>query len=283
MRHHPLFFLLVVVIVVSAVLVGCCARTEHYESSSCVITATTHMGFEGRFNDTRRILDPLVQTGQELIVINEWSHNANDYVAFMRRHYPKVRFIQKGIEDAGQARSLNILIRDHLLHSNKKYWIHWEDTWVCTRPLLPEAVRLMDDHPRVCQLQLTGDWLEKPAGDDGLKILRPPPREQWDKDAYRYEQLDLAGWPLFSLRPSINRLSFFQRHASDFYFLEHPHLWPLRFEWEFGRTFLRNGGVKAATNRAYATRVRGHRSTYADMFADTPHHFPFSSFSKKAR
>lgn len=260
-----LFFFLVAVLATAVVLAS--RATEHYdEPPSCIITVTTHMGFEGRFQDARRILDPLVQTGQEVIVINEWSPDADTHRAFMRQHYPTVRFLQKGVEDAGQARSLNILVRDHLLHSPKKFWVHWEDSWVCTRPFFPDAVRLMNRHPHVCQLQLTGDWHDGNNKDDGLTILRPPPRHEWDKDAYRHEPLDLAGWPLFSLRPSINRLSFFQRHATDFYFLEHPHLWPLRFEWEFGRLFLRNGGVKAVANRAYATRVRGHKSTYADVF-----------------
>lgn len=259
-----LFFFLLSFLVLVVCL--CFVRAEHYDDpSSCIITMTAHMGFEGRFHDMRRILDPLVQTGQELIVINEWSHDADQHRAFMRRNYPTIRFIQKGVEDAGQARSLNILVRDHLLHSRKKYWVHWEDSWVCTRPFFPSAVRLMDRHPRVCQLQLTGDWKDDSSDDDGLQVLRPPPRDQWDKDAYRQESLDLAAWPLFSLRPSINRLSFFQRHAADFYFLEHPYLWPLRFEWEFGRLFLRNGGVKAVSNRAYATRVRGHKSTYEDV------------------
>jgi hypothetical protein len=129
----------------------------------------------------------------------------------------------------------------------------------------------MDENPTVSQLQLTGDW-KKPTDTDGLTILQPPKDIDATISAYEVSPSEMSAWPLFSLRPSINRLSFFQRHAKDFYFLEHPHLWPIRFEWEFGRTFLRNGGVKAVTNRAHAIRIRHHKSTYADLFNGNPTH-----------
>lgn len=249
-------------------------QTEHYDPSSCIITMTTYMGFGDRFQQMDKVLKPLVATRQEMVVINEWDENYKSYIDFMRKNYPQVRFIQKNQEDGGQARSLNILVRDCLLHSGKKYWIHWEDTWVATRPLLPDLVRHMDQHPQVAQLQVTDDWKQMPSGHtmdlQGITVLVPQSR--YDKDIYEMmDEMAHQPWPLFSLRPSINRLSFFQRHANDFYFLEHPHMWPLRFEWEFGRIFLRNKGIKAITNKPYAKRVKGHRSTYADMLTSVPH------------
>jgi len=236
---------------------------------------TTFMGFEDRIHNIPRILDGLVATGQEIIVINEWDDDYLFYVDFMKKNYPKVKFIQKSQEDNGQARSLNILVRDYLLHSGKKYWIHWEDTWECSRPLLPDLVRIMDKSPQVSQLQVTNDWKKMPPKQtipmDDITILIPP-HSNHEKDIYEMmETITLENWPLFSLRPSINRLSFFQRHANDFYFLEHPHLWPLRFEWEFGRIFMRNKGVKAITNKPFAERIKGHKSTYADMLTSCPH------------
>lgn len=249
-------------------------QTERYSgSSSCIITLTAYMGFENRFDNIDNVLGPLVATGQEIIVINEWDHNYTSYIDFMKKNYPNVRFIQKTKDDNGQARSLNILVRDHLLYSTKKYWIHWEDAWVCARPLLPDLVRIMDEHPQITQLQATDDWKEvspKQTTDLGdAKILIP--QHNYDKDIYEaINQVSLDSWPLFSLRPSINRLSFFQRHARDFYFLEDPHLWPIRFEWEFGRIFLRNNGVKAITKKPYAKRTAGCKSTYFKMFTAVP-------------
>lgn len=245
-------------------------KTECFEPPSCIITITTFMGFENRFQQIPTILDPLVKTGQEIVVINEWSKNPSHYVEFMKKQYPHVKFIQKTRNDQGQARSLNLLIRDHLLHSSKKYWIHWEDTWVCTHPLYPEIVNLMEKYPQVSQLQVTDDWKDFPHKRDlGLiQIILPSPQHDYTRNVYEMEQVELGSWPLFSLRPSINRLSFFQRHGKDFYFLEDPYLWPLRFEWEFGRIFLRNQGVKAITRKAYAQRLRGHKSTYTQLLID---------------
>lgn len=250
-------------------------QTEYYDDpSSCIITMTTYLGFEDRFDHLDKILEPLAATGQTIVVINEWDENCHTYVGFMKTHYPEVVFIQKPEEDKGQARSLNILVRDYLLHSDKKYWVHWEDTWVATRPLLPDLVHLMDKHPQVSQLQVTDDWKKMPPSHtiekNDITIIKP--QHRYTEDVYEMkDRITLDEWPLFSLRPSINRLSFFQRHGNDFYFLEHPHLWPLLFEWEFGRIFLRNRGVKAITNKPYAKRIKGHRSTYADMFTSCPH------------
>jgi len=250
-------------------------QTEYYhDPSSCLITMTTYLGFDDRFAHLDKILKPLAATGQTVVVINEWDDNCQTYVDFMKHHYPQVRFIQKTKEDSGQARSLNILVRDYLLHSDKKYWVHWEDTWVSTRPLLPDLVHLMDQNPQVAQLQVTDDWKKMSPSHTiekkDITILKP--QHDYTKDVHEMkDRITLEQWPLFSLRPSINRLSFFQRHSNDFYFLEHPHMWPLLFEWEFGRIFLRNKGVKAITNKPFAKRIKGHRSTYADMFTSCPH------------
>lgn len=258
-----IFIFIMLMLLVLLIMMG---KTECYDKPpSCIITMTTYMGFEDRFKHIHKVLTPLIQTGQEVVVINEWDKDYLSYHDFMKKHYPQVKFIQKSEKDQGQARSLNILIRDHLLHCPHKYWIHWEDTWTCSNPLLPDIINMMEKHPQVVQLQLTDDWKKIPHSISlqDITILPPPPKD--DKTIYDRNQLEIGMWPLFSLRPSINRLSFFQRHAKDFYFLENPHLWPLRFEWEFGRIFLKNKGVKAVTNKPYAKRIKGHKSTYSDL------------------
>lgn len=249
-------------------------KMECYHPTSCIITMTTHMGFEDRFLSLPHVLDPLVQTGHEIVVINEWDQKGPSYVEYMEENYPQVKFIQKSYEDKGQARSLNMFIGDYLLNSSHKYWIHWEDTWTCVRPLFPDLINFMEKNQQVSQLQITDDWKRLPHSVSlkDITILSPPKNDNDDNPQTIYErQLEMGSWPLFSLRPSINRLSFFQRHAKDFYFLEHPHLWPLRFEWEFGRIFLRNKGIKAITNEPYAKRTKGHKSTYANLLSDFEH------------
>lgn len=269
MIYSCLLLLLVLFVLVVCMLVCNTQWCEPYnDSSSCIITMTTYLGFEDRSHTIGKILDPLVRSGQEIVVINEWDEQCARHVEFMKVNFPSVKFIQKTPQDKGQARSLNILIRDYLLHSNKKYWVHWEDTWVCTRPLFPEVVRLMDANPHVSQLQLTNDWNKMPhqARTKDITILKPLGHHE--KSIYEVEKIEVGTWPLFSLRPSINRLSFFQRHGRDFYFLEDPNLWPLRFEWEFGRIFLRNKGVKAVVNKPFAKRVENHKSTYSDLYTE---------------
>lgn len=269
----PLCLVLLLFVFVSMILFWKKHTEYYYPSSSCIITMTTYMGFEDRFQHIDKVLEPLVATGQEVVVINEWDENYHIYVDFMRTHYPQVRFVQKTPEDRGQPRSLNILVRDYLLHSGKKYWIHWEDTWMATQPLYPNLVRLMDNHSDITQLQVTDDWKNLPPKQtrhrEDISVLVP--KYQYNNDIYEIRGIvSLEMWPLFSLRPSINRLSFFQRHARDFYFMEDPQLWPLLFEWEFGRIFLRNKGVKAITQKSYARRIKGSRSTYADMLTSCP-------------
>lgn len=262
-----LLLLFVLFLSVVGLLVWKTQWCERYDvSSSCIITMTTYLGFEDRSRTIGKILDPLVRSGQEIVVINEWDEQCARHVEFMKDHFPSVKFIQKTLQDKGQARSLNLLIRDHLLHSDKKYWVHWEDTWVCTRSLFPEVIRIMDANPNVSQLQLTNDWNKMPHQTHTKDITILKPLVHHEKSIYEVEQIEVGTWPLFSLRPSINRLSFFQRHGRDFYFLEDPNLWPLRFEWEFGRIFLRNKGIKAVANKPFAKRVENHKSTYSDLY-----------------
>lgn len=252
-----LFFIIMVVLLLWK------KNTEYYpSSSSCIITMTTFMSFENRFQTISTILDPLVKTGQELVVINEWCEDPSRYIDFMKRNYPQIQFIQKSKDDKGQARSLNILVRDYLLHSSKKYWIHWEDTWECSQSFYPKVMDLMEKYPEVSQLQITNDWQNVNNKKDLGEIEIILPQHDYKKNVYEVKQIELSEWPLFSLRPSINRLSFFQKHSTDFYFLEDPYLWPLWFEWEFGRIFLRNKGVKAITKKSFAKRLETYKSTY---------------------
>lgn len=200
------------------------------------------------------------------------------YTSYFKKVVPEVELIQKTRSyEKGQARSLNILIDRFLRQGNYKYWVHWEDSWVIVRPLFPEVVSIMDQSPDVHQLQLTDDWMAHDqsknhnsvrASADSVEkncriIKNPYTMQEMERGVYdKLKDLDISRWPTYSLRPSINRLSFFQHEMHPFYFLEDPRLWPIWFEWEFARNFCRCGGVKAVAHKPFASRVPNHEHTY---------------------
>jgi len=242
-------------------------RNEEY-----ILTMTATMGFHNRFQYVVDIIKSLQQKNTFksclFVIINEWTSDQDSsfFTAYMAENFPDIHFIQKNRNDQGQARSLNILIRDYLLDGRYKYWIHWEDTWLCKKTFFPELIETMNENKDIVQLQLTADWLDdvspKHQLERGNNIVVLIPQTKHLKSIFEIDNINVDTWPLFSLRPSINRLSFYQQNTQDFYFIEDPHQWPLRFEWEFGRIFLRNKGVKAVVKSHYAERVKGYKSTY---------------------
>jgi hypothetical protein len=68
-------------------------------------------------------------------------------------------------------------------------------------------------------------------------------------------------WPLYSLLPSINRVELYRRVGS---FSTDPALWPIKFEWDFGKRWFLGGGTKAVLPDGPVVRdEKGHKSTYA--------------------
>jgi hypothetical protein len=68
-----------------------------------------------------------------------------------------------------------------------------------------------------------------------------------------------VAWPLFSLRPSINRVAFGERVGP---FNEDPRLWPARFEWDYATRWFNAGATKAVMVPHAAHRQPNHVSTY---------------------
>lgn len=65
-------------------------------------------------------------------------------------------------------------------------------------------------------------------------------------------------WPLYSIRPSINRV----KDYTFGLFLITPELWPLKFEIEFGERWMRNKNIKSIFSEGPVTRKNTHISTY---------------------
>jgi hypothetical protein len=204
----------------------------------------------------------------DFFVINEYTNNplVHSQIEQLQNEFPFIQFVQKtNMEDQGQARSLNIIlgkIKDYT------YWIHWEETWIVKETFLEEIVWIMES-TNIDQLQLTNDWFNDVSPERQKFIIETP----YNKHRKVYEirphenailniqtgQRPGSEWPSYSLRPSINRSSFFQNLGV---FNEDPKLWPGKFEWDFGNAFILANGVKAVLDKPIVFRQWNHSSTY---------------------
>jgi len=195
----------------------------------------------------------------EFLVVNEHDDGRReDYAAAVAEVAPEVQFIQKGRGDRGQARTLNMIL-DRI--QGYDFWVHWEESWVCTRPFLAEALEVMETS-ELTQLQATKDWLDMPAkqlqwgaSPRGTRYVQVLPDAQTGQPSANIKH----GWPLYSLRPSINRADFCRQVGR---FDENPRMWPVRFERDYGLRWLRQGATKAVLVPQAAERQPNHRSTY---------------------
>ena len=204
------------------------------------------------------------------IVINEYSPNPKEnWTEKMAQTYPFIEFIQKTQQDEGQAKSLN-----HLMTylSSYTYWLHWEESWYPTRPFLEDAWAAMDATD-ISQLQFTKnetgatDWMNFPRTCDHktaiCRIHHTPVLDQAVQN-YKTRQLQpteqevAQTWPLYSLRPSLNRVAFytFGKFTLD------PQPYPLTSEYDFAARWYHAGGQKAVFSDGPVTRPPEYISTH---------------------
>ena len=202
------------------------------------------------------------------LVINEpRTLGSPDWAALVAAKFPWVTFVQKPKGQHGQARSLNLILEKI---KPFRYWLHWEEAWFCKQPFLHKALAVMQDKPDITQLQLTQtppqtapNWYhERLLGQDDLGWAYIPSRPE-QLTSVTIKDIDMRAnsvWPTYSLRPSVNLVSFYSSLPR---FSTADSMWPLKFEWEFGRNWVLAGGVKAILIPAPVTRCETHVSTYA--------------------
>jgi hypothetical protein len=205
-----------------------------------------------------------------VVVINEHDPQGRDFSSFAKAALPLAEFIQKGGDQRGQVKTLNMIL-DAIRGFD--YWVHWEESWVCTRNFLDDAIDVMESSG-TDQLQVSADiwhsWdadlLEPHATAHGAPYARVKPHPSFlevfpalnqDNLQPLLNQHGLAGiWPLYSLRPGVNRVS---RHEGLGAFSDLP---PVRFEWDYAARWFRSGAQKAILLPPAAMRQAGHVSTY---------------------
>ena len=228
-----------------------------------IFTCTTCLHKPGKYDKFKVALDtiaPLLLPRHILmVVINEYG-SEDHIVDTLRTQYPTITFIQKSRTDIGQARSLNMILK---LAKDKgyKYWIQWEESWLASRDFVPEAIEIMEHHA-IDQLQINEAWRDCrqcTIDDDNSAFTLVKTTFASFPDKWNGQK-----WPLFSLQPSINRVSAFIACGD---FNESPSKWPVQFEYDYGVQLVKNGFTKAILNPSGAKRVSGHVSTYKTALA----------------
>ena len=201
------------------------------------------------------------------VVVNEYcSEPRKQWSTLMAQQYPFITFIQKGPQEKGQVKSLNMLLP---YTKRYKYWFHWEEGWYPTRPFLNQAFRIMDTTD-ITQLQLTNnphgqfDWMtriteQKTCKEDYCIIHHSEDIDNnLGEEKIKTEQQLMRYWPLYSLQPSLNRVSFYT--FGDFSSREFPP--PLVSEYDFGRRWYIKGGIKGVLRDGALKRPDNYVSTH---------------------
>jgi len=215
--------------------------------------------------------EPKLQKYAKIVIINEYNPEGIK-ADFLKEEFPWINIvINKTFKDKGQAGSLNLIIK--MLGTINKpkfdYWLHWEESWVATRPFLGVCYEAMSIG--IDQLQLTEDMWE----DDYYYYVNLPKsrRKIYIQRKYlpykmyshckrivkkQHEKCrDLGDWPLWSLRPSMDRVS---KILNVGLFNTDPKFWPVDFELEFAYNWtMQSGGVTKA-GILCTKRQKGHKS-----------------------
>lgn len=246
---------------------------------NCIFTCSTFFDFKSgdRWDRFCKAMDSLQEYhSQETlsridtwVVINEWSPEGpkDNWALKMRERYPHVIFIQKSVTQKGQAHTLNMCLRKV---RGYKYWIHWEEAWEVRKEFLEDAFKAMETSD-ITQLQFTYNngtvnWMDVDTSriQCSGRICRIAPavdtKEYVQQSPYKPRAGTLERWPLYSLLPSINRVTDYESLGE---FNEDPKLWPIKFEWDFARRWWRAGCKKAVLEDGPVWRPGKHMSTYA--------------------
>jgi hypothetical protein len=208
------------------------------------------------------------------VVVNEYSDAPNaDWKQRMASRYPFMTFIQKTAAQKGQPKSCEMVFNYIKPYT---YWIHWEETWYPTRPFLADAYRIME-YTDISQLQFTKnetghtDWMKRTTepktcigtGAGRYCIVEHTTELDANVERKTFESTEemVQYWPLYSLRPSINRVAFY--NFGNFSLETFPP--PVMAEYDFAQRWYRNGGVKGIFFDGPVARAEAYVSTHYHM------------------
>lgn len=253
------------------------------KNKKVILTITSYLDFEKEDKwlalcnaiDSIITYHPNINSFIDFYVVNEYSENPKEnWDDKIKEKYPYITLIQKSKDLKGQGESLNLILD---LIKTYTYWIHWEEAWYCDRTFIFEAIRIMDSS-KITQLQFTKELIGDKYNTHWEQLLdmknchRMPNNNNYciiNYDIEEYPKINLdrefshndwmtVKWPLYSIRPSINRVKDYTFGK----FLIKPEYWPLKFEIEFGERWMRNNYIKGIFAEGSVTRKKTHVSTY---------------------
>lgn len=257
------------IIIISSLIILLCLFWPKQINTSIIFTCTTYFSKPNRLNHFMNAIDSIQEKYliDKFIVINEYdSEDKTDYKSIINSKYPYIEFIQKNESQHGQAYSLNMI-----LEFIKPYDLHigWEESWIATTSFIYKAVNIMNSNLNITQLQLTPDWRDIDKNRLIYKgnyyiVKSHALYNTINHDVNLYDKLkEQYGhaiiWPLYSLRPSLNRVLHYlnlEKYNVD------KNLWPIKFEYEYGVRWLKYGAIKALIEPPVAFRQNGHLSSY---------------------
>ena len=271
-----------VYILIAAFIIFC--SVVYFQEDTTIFTCTTFFDYEKQ--DKWEVFCEAIDSIQRehdsgtlnqishWLVVNEYSTTPKkDWSKIIQERYPFIEFVQKDANEKGQAASMNIILNRIKPY---RYWIHWEEAWFCSKPCLDRMLDVMRS-TNITQLQITQlydktNWLDSDKHPRILKKTQqgteyyviqssPDTRIYTKKSPKEMNKNFLSNWPLYSLLPSINRVSGYNNGE----FSTDPTLWPVKFEWDYARRWLSANNTKAVLPDGPVKRDEAkHKSTYSN-------------------
>ena len=208
-----------------------------------------------------RTMNSFLQCCQDIDLIDEWlcvdDNTHPDERATMQYLFPFFRFIWKGPDEKGHARSMNLILQN----ARTPYLFHCEDDWqfFSPKPFLSEALEILQAEADIGQVLVNRNYAEETNGHEivggvqkrtegGIQYIE---HEYYAPDSQKMEQFSAwnpgphcAYWPHFSLRPSLMRLEAWERTGE---FNENA----AHFEMEYAHRYLAAGYRSCFFNTVY--------------------------------
>ena len=255
-------------------------QDETNTGKNILFSCTTYLKDDNKYKTLIRTLDTFITYNKddlhlinEFIILMEYSALNDTYINELESKYKMMTFIKKKEHQKGQAKSLNMII-DKL--TDYKYWLHWEDSWYSIGPTLKEIHYIMQ-HTEINNFQLikreilynmpivNNEYINCKIKDE-LKYIKANTKL---KELWRYWEINDFDWsiwkdvglyPLFSLTPSINKVSTILKTG---YFTIDEEKWPFQFEFEWALKWVRRNNIIVGINKDIkVVRDDTHVSTY---------------------